>query len=65
MNPAGARIQKVSIQPKPKKIIVSIIAMKNIKNGASRYSNPMPEEPSQSPIVAELTQRKFHNFSGP
>jgi hypothetical protein len=55
----------VSIQPKPKKIIVSIIAMKNIKNGASTYSSPMPEEPSQSPIVAELTQRKFHNFSGP
>jgi hypothetical protein len=65
VNPAGARIQKVSIQPKPKKTIVSIIDMKNINNGASRYSNPIPEDPSQSPIDAALMQSKFHNFSGP
>jgi hypothetical protein len=65
VNPAGARILNVSIQPKPKKTIVSRIATESIKKPDSRYSNPIPEDPSQRLIDAALMQSKFHNFSGP
>ena len=40
VKPAGARILKVSIQPKPKKTIVSIIATQSMNKPARKYSKP-------------------------